>query len=646
MYTNVSDEFKAAVSLHSRHFAAKLDFGDTVIGGNQIYKISYSGGSSATDYLTLGSVMSASVKLEIAETPLKLLNKQFTLYIGLETDEDSGAIEYIPQGRYKVTDAQTKDGKTTIDAQDALFASDITYNSEISYPAKISDILTEMTEKTGIEFAENDYPDYEIKSNPSGYTIREILGFFGGMWGAFAMCDRQGRVTFRWYSDSGYSVNLDTISPPEMSEGRFCLAYIMCYTGSDDYLERGDAESGSKIIIENPYVTTDTLARVFTSVEGFEYQPTKVKCMLGDPRVDVWDIIKVHIGSGNRVNVPVMQYTWEFDGGFSSEITAPIETESDTEQREGSIARRKSEKDSSGLSVFYSALSTDKTIQTVNTEVLSISYSAEAATVPIFGVTAAFEITKLGEVDFIVISDNAVMCTFTESFDTGNRFKAITLPLLGVSSGSHEVQLAVKSLDASGKLLGGGCYGYVFGGNLAENTAWNGTISFRETFSAVSAGEYNTSLKPISNSLVSCEPLSPICNVFGESYTPWAFGGYGAELVGLSAEIPPECIRAYAADDSTIIVEFGQPIACEDWNAALGHFAVAALLGNVPTYIEVLEVQPHGVSSLSLSTAAGTIKSGTISVTYTKGSIIGTITLLDDFMITFEIAANTTEEVT
>ena len=234
MYTDVTDSYKQVISKHSRHFVAKIKFDTTgkVFEGKQIYNIKYDGGSSNTDYLTIGSVLSACLTVEMVATTYKMANRYFHLFIGLELSD--GSIEWIPQGRYKVIDVQTKAGKTTLQCQDKLIMSDLKYVSRISYPAKISDILHEISEKINVQFLTYDYTDYDIKSKPTGYTIREMISMIAMMWGCFAVCNREGNIEFLWYTPTDYTITLDRTDAPEIAEDTYTLGFITCYYDGDN----------------------------------------------------------------------------------------------------------------------------------------------------------------------------------------------------------------------------------------------------------------------------------------------------------------------------------------------------------------------------------------------------------------------------
>ena len=52
--------------------------------------------------------------------------------------------------------------------------------------------------------------------------------------------------------------------------------------------------------------------------------------MMGDPRLDPWDVLTVEDLSGNTYKVPVMKLEWEYDGGLTYSVEAVGLSEEET----------------------------------------------------------------------------------------------------------------------------------------------------------------------------------------------------------------------------------------------------------------------------------------------------------------------------
>ena len=638
MYTDVTDSYKQVISKHSRHFVAKIKFDATgkVFEGKQIYNIKYDGGSSNTDYLTIGSVLSACLTVEMVATTYKMANRYFHLFIGLELSD--GSIEWIPQGRYKVIDVQTKAGKTTLQCQDKLIMSDIKYVSRISYPAKISDILHEISEKINVQFLTYDYTDYDIKSKPTGYTIREMISMIAMMWGCFAVCNREGNIEFLWYTPTDYTITLDRTDAPEIAEDTYTLGFITCYYDGDNYYQAGNSEAEQGVEIENPYMSESILSSVYNKLQNFTYHAANIKYLIADPRIDVWDMVNIQNGN-TLISIPIMSYTWDFDGGFSAEIMASVETASESEYRTGTAAASKSAENSAGTTVYYAALAQDKSFNTLSTSILSVDFAAKQSTVPIVGATIQLDLSEGGCVDFVIIYDNSTLCTFSEVYVEGKCCKALSLPLLGVGNGSHTITVAVKSDTAIGKAVGGACYGYVMGSGLAENTTWNGTITIRDAIDYFVIRHQQVKLADITDN-VNIDVYSPINNTIIETIAPITLSHQKVTLADIIDTIPNTPIKAYNNDTDTIYIDFYNPILSADISVNIDALEITAVIGTTTSKLSIDSLSLSGLTTLQINLPTGSITGGTVSIAYTSsnGNLIDNAigAKVADFVIAFD----------
>ena len=86
--------------------------------------------------------------------------------------------------------------------------------------------------------------------------------------------------------------------------------------------------------LENPVMTQERLAAVYQQIKGLEFLPASVS-FLGDPRIDVGDIITVTDKAGNAVKIPVMSLVQDYDGGLLTEVQSFGKVESESSQNKG-----------------------------------------------------------------------------------------------------------------------------------------------------------------------------------------------------------------------------------------------------------------------------------------------------------------------
>lgn len=354
MYQNITARFTEKVNSDSRRFHAKLVFssGDVIESGIRSVKQANMA-NSGTESIELGGTTAAQIDIELVKPDFEVTGREFQLYIGLETEDDR--IEYVPMGKFTAQKpSATDDNVLKFTAYDRMvsvlekpFFSDIQ-----NYPADAKVILAEIKEKTGIAIngfsdlpngimvdRRTEYADDETSSVVApfaGYTYRETVGYIAQMFGTFATMDREGDLSFRWYSETPYTVGTDrSLSDIECAETVFRVQKVECQTG-DGTLSVGDGPLG--ISISNPAMTQSILDGVYEKVAGMEYIPVTFS-FLGNPCIDLGDIISVKKSDGTLIRVPVMRIEQDYDGGLTTFVGSYGDTEESAEMPKGPTAK-------------------------------------------------------------------------------------------------------------------------------------------------------------------------------------------------------------------------------------------------------------------------------------------------------------------
>ena len=95
------------------------------------------------------------------------------------------------------------------------------------------------------------------------------------------------------------------------------ISGISCDTENNHY------ESGTNINtnLSNPVMTQEWLNKILKKIKDMSYYPVSFSFM-GDPRLDVGDVVTIVDAKNNLIDVPVMQHTITFDGGLLSEVSS------------------------------------------------------------------------------------------------------------------------------------------------------------------------------------------------------------------------------------------------------------------------------------------------------------------------------------
>lgn len=363
MYEVRSQQLITAIGGSGRTFRALMDFGDFSVGSESIKTIKTIGGSCGGEDVTIGGAYSQGITAELSQTPCDLEGRAFQLYICLidlsdDTQENGEESELIPMGRFFAASCKKKDGGYILEASDHLALADTEYRSKLPYPASTKAIEEEICTQLGISsvavssgrYITSDNKAYKtsdgmyyqlydyvafINKKPSGITMRQMISYIASLQGRFAVLDRTGRLTYRWYgSDGAVKLDPDTTDTPQVSETDVAITQIQCTVSENSVITGG--KPGRTMYIENPYMTKELLDRLCAEILPFIYRPVSLYQRIGDPRIDVWDTAEFYLpDSGESFSAPVMELSFEFDGGLSASIEAAGQSDTETEMGAG-----------------------------------------------------------------------------------------------------------------------------------------------------------------------------------------------------------------------------------------------------------------------------------------------------------------------
>ena len=317
--------FDNLIQQDSRTFKCLLTCDDVSI--ENIKSVKFTGGSEGEDDFSLGSTVSQYVTI-IMSYAGAIEGKEFLLQIGMDIDSVE---EYIPIGYFTAGKPSKNEEQIEFVAYDRMMQTERPFSMSGTTTDTIS-VLKKIKEITKVPVATSGLSSISIPI-PKGYSCRETLSYVAQMYGGFAVCNRQGQIEIHTYEDNKYPVGTGRYWDNfEHNDYPFTIDKLTCYTGQDKDGNSISISSGSgarTISLSNPFVTQNTLDNVFQKLKGFSYMPGSLK-MLGDPRIDVWDIITVEDLSGESYKVPVAKLEWEYDGGLTCSIEAAGLSEDET----------------------------------------------------------------------------------------------------------------------------------------------------------------------------------------------------------------------------------------------------------------------------------------------------------------------------
>lgn len=360
----VSEALDKVISGSGRTFYARLN--GISDGIQEIVQTNF---STPDSYFYVGGATASKIEVSMFTKSQDFVKgTEVRLEIGATAD---GTIEWIPMGYFTIKEQKKDRNLLTFTAYDRLESKLAkAYKSKItSYPVESKEFLTDISEQTGVEFdtsklsdnliidkilTVNDQSGEKAYKEPfDGFTMQQVVGYIAQLHGTFAICDRNGKVTFRWYGtlatdhpgkigdtagsyleDQNLSFIYNTIEFLKeshtyliktnryfddllQSETMCQISGISCDTENNHY------ESGTNINtnLSNPVMTQEWLDKILEKIKDTRYYPVSFSFM-GDPRLDVGDVVTIVDAKNNLIDVPVMQHTITFDGGLLSEVAS------------------------------------------------------------------------------------------------------------------------------------------------------------------------------------------------------------------------------------------------------------------------------------------------------------------------------------
>ena len=318
--------FGNLVQQDSRTFKCLLTYDKVSI--TKVKSIKLTGGSEAEDDFSLGSTMSQYIEVTIPDGNLLIEGKEILLQIGMDVD---GLTEYVPMGFFTAGKPKKADDQITFTAYDRMMNTERTFSMDGTTTNTVT-VLKKIADITGVPVVTSGLTAISMKV-PKGYSCREVLSYVAQLHGAFAVCNRRGQIELHTYVDSDYKVKPNRYwGNFEHNDYVFDVSKFVCFTGQDKNGKSISISSGSgarSVSFSNPFMTQNVLNNILASFKSFSYMPGTLK-MMGDPRLDPWDILTVEDLSGNTYKVPVMKLEWEYDGGLTYSVEAVGLSEEET----------------------------------------------------------------------------------------------------------------------------------------------------------------------------------------------------------------------------------------------------------------------------------------------------------------------------
>lgn len=273
---DVSADFRKRILSDERRLKVRAAFkytlsdeGTMLTGEDHIAETEICESVNSGDVITMGSACASELTMKLIAAPSGIDYDRCIIKPEAGLVLEDGTCEYIPLGVFYVSEAESDNscGDITIKAYDPMVLLDKEYVTAVtSFPVTLEALAQDIASLAGVELKENtDFPDISVDSVPQEATLRDMAGYIAGLMGCFAKFDRDGKLGFSWYEDSGVYVGPDDQYMNEFIRKLDSDTTVTgIVSGYDDVTySRGTGASGVVISYEDPYMTQAALNEIW-----------------------------------------------------------------------------------------------------------------------------------------------------------------------------------------------------------------------------------------------------------------------------------------------------------------------------------------------------------------------------------------------
>lgn len=323
MYTNVSDNFKGLMLSGSGIIKSRLTIAGIELTDDDIKSITLKTGSSDGKSIAPGTVYVPELEAEIIYSGNLYRRTKVCWYVGLSGDGTDFEYAKVFTGTIKSIEKNTDTVKLTVYSQ--LYYSYRNYASELTYPATTVQMLNEISQKIDMPIEITGLSPITIAEAPKGYTCRQILAEISGLYGCFAIPDRDdSKVMLKWYEDSRLTIE-DDFDEPQLEDMNVSVGGFACNVKGKWLTE---FYSGYVMEWSCMYMTRDILNGLREKL-SIVYRIGSFNLLSGNILIDPWDIITLSY-NGEEYKMPAAVLEHKYDGGLSTSFQTPGDTDGET----------------------------------------------------------------------------------------------------------------------------------------------------------------------------------------------------------------------------------------------------------------------------------------------------------------------------
>lgn len=305
-----------------------------------LYEVTISGALFASGTLSFGGCVSREITVRFyprgATIPRMAAMRPQVRLVG-----EAGVSEWVSKGVFYI-DTREYDrasGVLTLTGYDAMLKAEADFISPGDvgvWPQRMADVVDEISVMLGLEIDARTRlnRDYWMEL-PTGYTMREILGFVAAAHAGNWVITDEGRLRLVRIDDTADTESLGKNALDMKVATPFDpITHVIVNCNDELYVEAGGG-TGRTLEVTCPWGTWEMAQNILASINGYVYQPYTANGAIIDPAAELGDTLTLDGTTGILADQVI-----HFNSLYSSDIAAPGEDEIDHEYPYTSTSQR------------------------------------------------------------------------------------------------------------------------------------------------------------------------------------------------------------------------------------------------------------------------------------------------------------------
>lgn len=311
----INDVFADYLKKRGRTWEVFIDINGTIYGKDKIIEFSIENSLTPGSDFTIGAAVASSMSMTLRLLEDLPIGAKVIPYVTMNTDDmtwlqatyawDQASftwlgnnLEGMPLGEFYIDSRSKINDNYSFTCLDKLVLGNSAYISQLSYPTTMQAVWNEICNEIEVENAGSvQLKLYTLNAAPTGYTMREVLGFIAAVNCGSVFIGKDGKINLRKFSADDnpcFAIDTDDYFRLKQTNPVRTFTRIEVTYDVEDKLryEAGEGDENATIAIVNPLATQAIVNDMLSELNGFSFMPVEVDAR-GYPQLELGDRLTV-----------------------------------------------------------------------------------------------------------------------------------------------------------------------------------------------------------------------------------------------------------------------------------------------------------------------------------------------------------------